>query len=166
MTETNPSALDDELLDVKHRLREPAYAGFWTRVGASIVDTIVLLPAIGLMMYSLLSLQSNAIVILVLLILMIYKPFMEFRYGATLGKMAVGIKVVDENQNPITLKHALLRDLPWLLSQLNASVGFIIGIFFIQSEDFGAQVLSNFGEGEQSLPHLMEPFCCFKSRPY
>ena len=39
----------------------------------------------------------------------IYKPFMEYQYGATLGKMAVGIKVVGHQFQKVTLKEELRR---------------------------------------------------------
>ncbi len=127
MSKTEFSVIDDELLGLKKKLiGEPRYAGFWTRVVAAIVDGFILLPVMGLMLYNVLSLKSVALVLLVQLLTVIYKPFMESQYGATLGKMALGIKVVDDNFAPITLKHALLRDLPWLLPQINTTIGVML----------------------------------------
>jgi|GEM_PF-2116107 len=40
-----------------------------------------------------------------------YSIFMELRYGATLGKMAVGLKVVEDEGKPAALRAVLLRNL-------------------------------------------------------
>lgn len=45
---------------------------------------------------------------------MCYKPFMEFQYGATLGKMAVKLKVVNLDFEKITLSQSITRYIPWL----------------------------------------------------
>ena len=48
--------------------------------------------------------------------MIVYKPFMEFKYQATLGKMALDIKIKSEDGNPLFLSQILKRALPWLLS--------------------------------------------------
>ena len=45
-----------------------------------------------------------------------YKPFMEFKYGATVGKMALKIKIMTIDKQGITFTQSLIRSLPWLLS--------------------------------------------------
>ncbi|UCG58316.1 MAG: RDD family protein, partial [Phycisphaerales bacterium] len=47
---------------------------------------------------------------------LIYKPFMEAFFGATLGKMSCGIKVIDDNGNKLSLLGAYIRYLPFLMS--------------------------------------------------
>lgn len=57
-----------------------------------------------------------------------YQILMHWRFGQTLGKMAVGVKVVNTaDQGPITLNQALMRDIPNIAVQLMASVG----LFFL-----------------------------------
>lgn len=94
------------------------WAGFWIRVGAAFVDFFVYLPLVGLNMYNLYYLKSLPLQLIITLILIFYKPFMEYKYGATIGKMAVKIKVVGDNLEPLTLSQSILRFLPWLLSQV------------------------------------------------
>ncbi|MBK8392708.1 MAG: RDD family protein [Saprospiraceae bacterium] len=48
------------------------------------------------------------------ILLMCYKPFMEFQYGATLGKMAVKLKVVNLDFEKITLSQSIIRYIPGL----------------------------------------------------
>ena len=46
----------------------------------------------------------------------LYKPLMEWRFGATLGKMAFKIKVVNEELNPISIDQGFGRYIPWGIS--------------------------------------------------
>lgn len=105
---------------------EKQYAGFGIRVGASLIDVLVYLPFVGINLYNLYSLKSLPLEIIITLLLTIYKPFMEYKYGATLGKMAVKVKVVNENLEPITLSQAITRYSPWLLSQIISLISMIL----------------------------------------
>jgi len=109
--------LDNELISNEVNL-EVKWAGFWIRVGASFIDFFVYLPLVGVNMYNLYMLKSLPLQLLITLTMIFYKPFMEFRYGATLGKMAVKLKVVNKDYNKISLLQAILRFSPWLLGQL------------------------------------------------
>jgi len=53
-----------------------------------------------------------------LLITTVYKPAMEYLYGATVGKMAMKIRVVGTDYESISLSSAVLRYSPWLLSNI------------------------------------------------
>lgn len=103
------------------------FAGFWIRVGASFIDTLIFLPFIVFNYYNLSSLKILVLQLLTIAAMTIYKPFMEFKYGATFGKQALNIKVVDEHFKSISLNQALVRYLPWGLTQLVS----IIGIFIL-----------------------------------
>lgn len=110
--------MSDQILDDNYEERHYRYAGFWTRVGAFIVDFLVLLPLIGLLVYSLIVLKSLSIVLAVTLLMAAYKPLMEYQYGATLGKMALGIKVINEEGGLISPNQAIIRYLPWLVGNI------------------------------------------------
>lgn len=63
-------------------------------------------------------------------VLLVYYAFMESsQYQATLGKMALGIKVVDQNNERISLGRAVLRNLSKYLSYLILCIGYIMIIF-------------------------------------
>ena len=91
-------------------------AGFWIRTGAHIIDSLIFIPVIILAVWNTIHLKSTALLVLINLPGLIYKPFMESFYGATLGKMACGIKVIDDNGKKLPLFDAYVRALPFLLS--------------------------------------------------
>ncbi|OHB65555.1 MAG: hypothetical protein A2168_06905 [Planctomycetes bacterium RBG_13_50_24] len=91
-------------------------AGFWIRVGASIIDSLIFIPIIILSVWNTYSLKSTVVLILTSLPGLIYKPLMESFYGATLGKMSCKIKVIDDNGRKISLFNAYIRFFPFLLS--------------------------------------------------
>jgi uncharacterized RDD family membrane protein YckC len=90
-------------------------AGFWIRVGAHIIDGLIFIPIVFLSIWNIYSLKSTTVLILISLPGLIYKPFMESFLGATLGKMACGIKVIDDNGKKLSLFIAYVRYFPFLL---------------------------------------------------
>lgn len=111
------------------------YAGFWIRVVASLLDFLVLIPVVILNYYNILTIKSLPLELLIVLLTNIYKPLMEYKYGATVGKMAVNIKVVNYDYTNITLEQALIRYFPWLVNSV-LSIASIL--FLFQSADFEA----------------------------
>ena len=97
----------------------PGYArpaGFWIRVGASIVDWLIFIPIGILAIWNMRSLKSTAVLVLASLPHFVYKPFMESFFGATVGKMACGVKVIDAEGQKLSLFNAYVRAFPFLLS--------------------------------------------------
>ena len=91
------------------------YAGFWIRVGAAILDMMIFIPLSLLEFYNKLSLHSIPILLLGSALMIIYKPYLEYTRGATIGKQLVGVKVVNEELQALTLNQAILRYIPWLI---------------------------------------------------
>lgn len=110
------------------------YAGFWKRLLAFIIDmafcVLVSVPSfvIGLVLNNAvpqhpegLDYVIGAILILLVLALaltivgtfLLYFPILEGRYGRTLGKRLLGLRVVRENGTSIGFKEAFLRRLPF-----------------------------------------------------
>ena len=82
------------------------HMGFWIRLAAWIVDTLILwIPTIALGV-----ILPGAGVILALMVGVAYYVFMTGLKGQTLGKMAVGIKVVDREGQVPGIGRALLRE--------------------------------------------------------
>lgn len=104
------------------------YAGFWIRFVAYIVDSIILW-AVGFVL-GLLAAGTDANIGLTLLsafIGVIYFAAMESsERQATLGKMAVGIKVGDRNGERISFANAIGRYFAKILSTLIIFIGFIM----------------------------------------
>lgn len=132
--------MNDQILDnglqlnseneVNHKVQ---WAGFWVRVLGSIIDGLACLPLIAINMYNLYVLKNLSLQLSITFILMLYKPLMEFKYGATLGKMAVGIKVVNSNYNRISLLQSVIRFTPWLVGEV---ISIITMILLFQNEEF------------------------------
>ena len=112
---------------------EPKWAGFWVRVLATIIDGLVIIPLFLLNFYNLLILKDYTLALGVITAMTIYKPLMEFKYGATLGKMALNLKVVNYEYNSITFSQAIIRYIPWLIG---TSLAFYSSSIIYQNPDF------------------------------
>lgn len=121
------------------------YAGFWIRFVASVIDSIlmwvvqlVLIAMSGILMTVVSQGEEpNAIAMIIgvafqafsLLLFIGYKGWFHGRFGQTLGKMAVGVKVVRSNGDPLTYGRAVGRAFAEILSGLTLSIGYIIAAF-------------------------------------
>jgi hypothetical protein len=101
-------------------------AGFWIRVGASLIDFLVFIPITILSIWNTYSLKSTVALVLISLPGLIYKPFMESFFGATLGKMSCKIKVIDNDGKKLSLFSAYIRFFPFLLSTAVTLAGQLI----------------------------------------
>ena len=90
-------------------------AEFWIRVGAYIIDGLIFIPIMILGGWNIFSLKSIPVLVLISLPGLIYKPFMESFFGATLGKMSCKIKVIDDNGKKLSLFGAYVRFFPFLI---------------------------------------------------
>ena len=108
----------DEITNVEADLikQKPIYSKFWNRVGAYLVDMLVL-GIIGFILGLFLrdtfvQLGSQALLV-GFIISLVYFGFGNSRIfnGQTFGKRALNIRVVDKNQDSVSLKISLLRTL-------------------------------------------------------
>ena len=90
---------------------EKVHAGFWPRFGAIWIDLLVMLPFMVLFMYldSLHRTVKFATVVPSTLIFWSYSIYFHARWGATLGKMATGVRITRLNGSPIGYREALKR---------------------------------------------------------
>ena len=135
------------------------YAGFWRRFGAVIIDWILigcaqsiifipLLAALGIGYFSTMSdldmdepsnlvgmfaafvAAAGAYWILAQAIQILYFTLMESsRHQATLGKMALGLKVTDMNGLKLDFTKAFVRNLGKILSNFTMLIGYIMAGF-------------------------------------
>jgi len=135
------------------------YAGFWLRLVALIIDFIIigilqglifipLLTALGFGFFDTISgmdmedssnivgavaalvAAAGASWILATAIHIVYFTMMEAsKYQATLGKMALGIKVTDLDGSPLNFTRALLRNLCKLISNFTMLIGYVMAGF-------------------------------------
>ncbi len=107
------------------RLSGERYQTFWPRFIAAFIDGFVMWPIGFLLSYAT---NSNIGVIVILGNLLnnlapyIYSVLLHGNYGQTLGKMVMGVKVVDaKSEDGIDLKQAFLRD--------SVPIALMIGIY-------------------------------------
>lgn len=132
------------------------YAGFWRRFGAYIVDSIVVTVGLGIVLFVLdligIPIFASADYaattgdyaasasadfdlspfggILVFLVSVLYFPVLESSsLQATLGKLALGIKVTDLQGNRIGFLRSLGRNLGKIVSVFILYIGFIMAGF-------------------------------------
>lgn len=118
------------------------YGDFWQRFCALIVDGVILSPvSFGLMYLNVTSWKSSLILVLISVVGMGYKPYMEFTYGATLGKMALKLSVTNQAFGKASLGEILLRNIFHIAPQFIA-LFFTIGMY----NDPGFESISGFGE--------------------
>jgi len=138
-----------EVLDNLEENMAPEYAGFWIRFLAYIIDGIVLsifyvpifflffappagFAAISNDMDALLAFYSGLTgywLILILIQVLYFAGMQSSKYQATLGKMAIGVIVIDENGNRITMGKGIGRFFAKILSGLIMYIGFIMAGF-------------------------------------
>ncbi|GGZ94365.1 RDD family protein [Algibacter mikhailovii] len=86
------------------------YTPFWTRAGAYLLDTIILsVVAITVNYVNISNFKSFLLYLPFAILAILYKPFLESYYGATIGKMIVKIKVTDKNFKKIDMTTSILR---------------------------------------------------------
>lgn len=127
------------------------YAGFWIRFVAYLIDAIILGVVMGILQFAFLGSMfsfprmadsSHPEMLIGPLLGMIgllsiisiglgctYEAFFVTKFGATPGKMALGLKVVRPNGGPIDLGRAIGRYFGKMLSGIILYIGFIMAGF-------------------------------------
>jgi uncharacterized RDD family membrane protein YckC len=104
--------MNDESLNEESIFPEAdiVYSKFWDRLGAFLLDgCIVVAITLPVSYFNITTWKIPSLYIGIGLVTMFYKPFLECRYGATLGKMIVGLRVVGHNFEKITVSEELKR---------------------------------------------------------
>lgn len=96
---------------------EPRYAGFWIRVGAFLID----LCLTGPLFVAALFLPSPLAYLLVALLTVLYKPVLEGLFGGTVGKLLLGLRVIDRDFVRVGWMSAFIRNLFFILAALPGS---------------------------------------------
>jgi uncharacterized RDD family membrane protein YckC len=118
------------------------WAGFWVRFAAALIDgffmifiTFGIQLMMGLSLMQIIGLEDRTLLMWVSAQLMstatgaLYEAGMIGRYGATLGKMACGIKVVMPDGGSVSYMRAVGRHFAKLLSFITLYIGFIMAAF-------------------------------------
>ena len=109
------------------------YAGFWKRFLAKFVDGIAVMIVLGPVYVAAERYQSAGWALLYYVVwfacAFVYPTVFHGKYGQTLGKMALKIKVVRPDSAPIDFGTAALRTLAELLSGCILYIGYIMAAF-------------------------------------
>jgi len=86
------------------------FATFWNRLGASLIDGFIIsVVVVPVTYYNVIYWKIPVLFIITSLMEIIYKPFLEYRYGATWGKMFLGLRVIGHSFQNVTLNEELRR---------------------------------------------------------
>lgn len=139
------------------------YQGFWIRLVAKILDWIVvgvlLIPLWFVFMGSVISASASAAAgragaplasqflgmqllmnLASIVITLAYSTWMNGRWGATVGKMAIGAVIVNTDGTPIGYGKALARALAEILSGIILLIGYIMAAFDRQKRALHDQI--------------------------
>ncbi|MGB0866794.1 MAG: RDD family protein [Granulosicoccaceae bacterium] len=119
---------------------EPVYAGFWRRVFATLIDTVIaMLVMIPVMMMLLgndflsqdtLAMPDTQTLLLEYILPLAVTVFLWVRFRATPGKMVLGCQVVHaETGENIGVARAIVRYLAYFVSGIVLGLGFIWVLF-------------------------------------
>ncbi len=126
------------------------YGAFWPRLGALFIDGLIIAPfSVGLTYLNAVQLKSIPFLILLTIIGAAYKPFCEYNYGATPGKMVLKLKVVNLDYEKANLTEVILRNIFGIIPTL---LGLILTISFYHTNDFAN--LNGFIEYSASLGQI------------
>jgi uncharacterized RDD family membrane protein YckC len=134
------------------------YATFWQRFAASLVDTFVLLPLIFTQLW-LESLSRAAAFFLVIPMTAAYCTYTIYchgRFGKTVGKHALGIRVVKTTSEPIGWREAWLRssvDLAFAVVAVISSFAALVAI--TDAEYYGVDWLQRAGNLQSHHPQWL-----------
>jgi len=126
--------------------KEAAFKGFWIRLVAAILDsiiiivmTLIILAVLGIIATILFGEGAGIATILLTLLsislaLILYKPLMEgSEYQATFGKVILGMKVVNQNGNRLTMSESFLRTIVYtaMLAIPGINIAGMLGLVMI-----------------------------------
>ena len=124
------------------------YAGFGIRFAALIIDAVVLgviVAILSLVNITSMTDQSASGTIIQTLISFAYYIIFTATTGQTLGKMALGIMVVDANGGKLTIGKVILREtVGKFVSFVTLFIGFIIVRFDAKNQGFHDKIASSY----------------------
>jgi uncharacterized RDD family membrane protein YckC len=114
------SNMETETLDDNNysKIRNVQYANFGARFGAALLDFFIIIIPLGALMYFGYANRNVMLLLMGTVMGMLYKPVMEGVWSATLGKMIVGITMVDADMQKLDLTQSFLKNGIYIISSL------------------------------------------------
>jgi uncharacterized RDD family membrane protein YckC len=134
-------------------MEEHHYAGFWIRLFARVIDLILILATFNLFYlvdqmgadkglwtpsgfddafsfrFEQLSAENVLRIVFFVLFPVFYYVYLLGAYGQTFGKMALRIRVLNEDGTPLDYRKAFLRWLGYFLCDLTLNIGYLWAAF-------------------------------------
>jgi len=131
-----------------------SYGGFWERFGAILLDGLAHgIITIPLTWFNLFTWKSQMVNVIISVIIICYKPFLEYKWGTTLGKLALDLKVVNIDLQKPNGTEILKRNSFFIASSI---IGFIATYIMFNNPDF--QYVTTFSDYMQFSKENRETF--------
>ena len=126
---TAPLIAADEPTQISNDPDSFEYGGFWRRVGALLLDSLILSP-LGIIMFLSMNYTPRAYLYFALpnvVITLLYYVFLVKRFGGTPGKLITRMRITMTDGRPVTTQAAVLRYLPLLIIHVLSLLAMIQG---------------------------------------
>jgi uncharacterized RDD family membrane protein YckC len=144
--------LDNDFNSRQAKQQHITYGGFWIRTGALFIDGLLTsVVTIPIMYYNIGNLKSIPLLVISSLIGILYKPTFEFLYGATPGKMALKLRVVNTNFGKADFTAIFLRNIFGIVS---SALALVFTVIIFSSEEF--QTITGFFEYSTYVSNVKE----------
>jgi len=116
------------------------YAGFWPRLGALLLDMLILLPLSALAFWGSQRYRLFDLYFLLpdTLFSLFYGVYLVRRFGGTPGKLIVGVRICKVTGEPVGYREAILRYLPEFILGVLMSIAMLISVFHMSDTEYRA----------------------------
>lgn len=116
------------------------YAGFWPRLGALLLDLVIMLPLIVLSVWCSKRYRLFELYYFLpsTLFSLFYGVYLVRRFGGTPGKLIVGVRIRKVSGEPVGYREAFLRYLPDFMLGILGSVAVIIAVMRMTDAEYHA----------------------------
>ena len=126
-------AAQEDLLNIDELKIRYTYGRFWSRFWALLLDGLILAILVPLVTYNSTTLRSGIVLIVVSCIQIAYKPFFEYAYGATPGKMGLKLRVVNYQYGKASFNEIFLRNIFSITAGLITTALKLYNFYFLSS---------------------------------
>jgi uncharacterized RDD family membrane protein YckC len=116
------------------------YAGFWLRLGALLLDFLIMLPLGVLVFFGSERFRLFDLYYLVpgTLLRLFYSVYLVQRFGGTPGKLIVGVRIRKVSGEPVGYREAFLRYLPEFVLGVLMSIAMLMSVFHLSDAEYHA----------------------------
>ena len=114
------------------------YAGFWPRLGALLLDLLIMLPLGALAFWGTQRYRLFDLYYLVpgTFLGLFYSVYLVQRFGGTPGKLIIGIRIRKVSGDPVGYREALLRYFPEFILGMLMSIALLIPVFHMSDTEY------------------------------